>query len=301
MNYKDFKDYPQLIQILKNRNLVIEDENKAIEFLKINHYYRLSAYFIPFQYSKNSDQKDDFKGNVSFEDTTALYLFDKELRNLVFSYLSELEIILRAQISHIHSKKYGPFGYIENAFSLKRELRINGNFLFYDFISQVNKEKDRASEDFIRHIKEKYKIDDLPLWALVEILSFGALSKFIKLMQKDEQLELMNFLNIASLKINVFENWIETLSYIRNLCAHHSRLWNRKLVKKFKSDKNHTFLNKEVENNRIFFAISIIAILLKDFPIKQEFENLLKKYPNIDKKSMGIPQNWTNLFPWSAK
>ncbi|MCE3046539.1 Abi family protein [Helicobacter kayseriensis] len=299
MNYKDFKDYPELIQILKDRGLIIADENQAIKFLKKVHYYRLSAYFVPFQHPKHSHQKDIFKEKITFEDIQNLYCFDCELKQLIFSCLEDLEMILRAQISHIHAQKYSPFGYIENSHSLKRELRIKNVFLFYEFISQTQKEKQRASEDFVRHIKDKYKIDDLPLWALVEILSFGALSKFFKLMQLNEQLKLLEFFGVQSIRVGVFENWLEVLAYVRNICAHHGRLWNKNLVKKFKLDSNYDFLDQSVPTDKVFFALNVLAEILKDSSIKAGFQALLAKYPTIPTKSMGIPQSWESLSPWS--
>lgn len=299
MNYKDFKDYPQLIQTLKDRGLIVADEKKAIDFLKQVHYYRLSAYFIPFQYPKDSAQKDTFKDNVTFEDIANLYCFDSELRELFFSYVGNFEILLRAQLSHIHAKKFNPFGYVENPQSLKRELRNKDIFLFYEFISQANKEKKRSGEEFIKHIKEKYGIDDLPLWALVEILSFGAMSKFFKLMQLAEQLEFLEFLKMKNIRVSVFENWLETLAYVRNICAHHGRLWNKNLVKKFKEDSRYPFLHQSVQRDKVFFALSVLAEILKDSSIKSGFKALLDKYPTIPTKSMGIPQCWEALTPWS--
>ncbi len=299
MNYKNFKTHNELIEILKQRHLIIKDESSVIDFLKKVHYYRLSAYFIPFQYPKDSDKKDIFKDNVAFEDITNLYYFDCELKKLIFSYLQQLELTLRAQISHIHSQKYNPFGYIQNQNSLKRELRNKNIFLFYEFITKAQKEKQRASEDFIKHIKDKYKIDDLPLWALVEILSFGSLSKFFKLMQLDEQLKLLEFFKMQNIRVGIFENWLESLSYVRNICAHHARLWNKNLVKKFRLDSNYDFLHQSVPTNKIFFALSVLAEILKEYSIKLEFQALLAKYPSISKESMGIPQNWENLAPWS--
>lgn len=297
MTYKNFKDYRELIDVLKARNLVVKNEVEAIAFLQKVYYYRLSAYFIPFQYPKDSENKDIFKDNVTFEDITNLYMFDRDLRNIIFHHLQDLELVLRAQISHIHSKQYEAFGYIENTNSLKRELRTKNNFLFYEFIAQINKEKARANESFIRHIKEKYKIDDLPIWALVEITSFGNLSKFFKLMQKNEQLQLLHFFNLADIRLHVFENWLECLSYTRNICAHHSRLWNRNFVLKFKTDTNH--IHNSFKNDKVSYALSVIALLTEKEMIKQDLIKLFESYPHIDKRAMGFSNNWRSLAPWS--
>lgn len=298
MVYKNFKDYGELLAILKGRGLIINDESEVIDFFLKVHYYRLSVYFIPFQHPKNSDRKDIFKPNISFERIFNLYQFDQDLRNLIFIFLKDVELKLRAQISHIYTKKYGPFGYIENENSLKRNLRAKKDKnLFDEFIDQVNKTKARANESFIKHIKEKYNIDDLPLWALVEIISFGNLSKFFKLMQKDEQLEILKQFSLEKIKINIFENWLEVFSYIRNICAHHSKLWNRDFVLKFKLDADLKELN--IRNDKVFCALSVICRFLKTSGFKQELIKLFGKYPDIDLKAMDFPQNWQDLACWN--
>ncbi|MWV61253.1 hypothetical protein DCO58_10590 [Helicobacter saguini] len=296
--YKDFKDYPQLVDLLKNRGLIISDDSKVIAFLKNIHYYRLSVYFIPFQYPKDSNKTDIFLPNTKFENIELLYNFDCELRRFIFYYLEKLELLLRSQIAHIHTKIYGPFGYIENEKSLKRDLKTLDSNLFSDFMTTINKEKSRGNEDFIKHLKNKYDIDDLPLWALVEITTFGNLIKFFRLMQKNEQLQILEFFDIKKLQLNVFSNWLNTLSYVRNICAHHARLWNKIFVKKFKFDSNFDFLESRIARDRIFFALSVLAIILKDKNIKIELINLLKKYLNIDLNAMGFPTNWLELSPW---
>lgn len=298
-HYKDFKDYPQLVSLLKSRGLIINDEAKVIEFLKKIHYYRLSVYFIPFQYPKNSNNADIFLQDTKFENIESLYNFDCELRRFVFECLENLELLLRSQIAHIHTKTYGPFGYIENEKSLKRDLKKQDCSVFSEFIATINKEKTRGNEDFIKHLKHKYDIDDLPLWALVEITTFGNLMRFFRIMQKNEQLQILEFFNIKDLNLNVFANWLNTLSYVRNICAHHSRLWNKIFVKKFKYDINFNFLNYKVLRDRIFFALSVLAVILKDKNIKIMLINLLKKYPHIDLEAMGFPANWLELSPWS--
>lgn len=110
MNYpKPFKTISELLEILKNRGLIINDDKFASDFLYNVNYYRLSAYFIPFYESENV-----FKSNVTFENICELYEFDKELRGIIFKYLEQIEIILRTRISHTHARGYGAFGYLSN-------------------------------------------------------------------------------------------------------------------------------------------------------------------------------------------
>lgn len=299
IQYKDFKDYPELLTLLQDRNLTINDKNQAIEFLKRVHYYRLSPYFEPFQHPKGSQNQDIFKNQTTFENIQNLYLFDCELRRLIFFYLEELELILRAQISYIHAKAYQPFGYLYDLNSLKRNLKGKKKPLFNEFILHINQNKKQSKEEFVKHIPQKYNINNLPIWALVEILPFGGLSKFFKLMQNKEQIELLSFFGIKNLSLNVFENWLEALTYTRNICAHHSRLWNRNFVIKFKQAKKYPFLDSTIRTDKVFFALSVLGEILKNPQIKVDFKTLLAKYPTIPTKAMGIPSNWQNLAPWN--
>lgn len=289
---KSPKTYQELIQILKNRNLLISDESKAIDFLSKVHYYRLSAYFLPFQ-----SIKDSFNPNTTFEDIVRLYEFDIELRKFVFAYIEKVEIALRAKMVQIHTQRYGALGYAENIKSL--DITNMKNMSVYGEVTQsIQKEKLRTKELFVKHFKDDYNMKDLPLWACVELLSFGSLSKLFSVFTpQDKQVILQDF--GSNLHPKPFQNWLMCLNTIRNICAHHARLWNREVGTGFKLPKKVSFLHANVNNKKIFFALSVLAEILKDSSIKSGFKVLLDKYPTIPTKSMGIPQCWEALTPWS--
>ena len=73
------------ISLLKSRGLIIDDEIKAISFLKEISYYRMSAYFIPYQ-----TEKDIFEKGTTFDQIIKTYSFDRELRLLVFSCIERI-------------------------------------------------------------------------------------------------------------------------------------------------------------------------------------------------------------------
>lgn len=295
MNFqKHSKTYQELVQVLKSRNLLVADESKAIDFLGKVHYYRLSAYFPPFQ-----SIKDCFDTSTTFEDITRLYEFDMELRKFVFAYIERLEIALRAKIVQVHTQQYGALGYINNVNSLeiyKRNAR--GKIIYEDIKEQIEIEKQRTKERFVKHFEKKYQMQDLPLWACVELLSFGGISKLFSILKdRDQKSVLQNF--GLSLHPKPFQNWLIGLTTIRNICAHHARLWNREVGTKFVVPKKTNFLHTNVNNKKIFFALSVIAEILKDSSIKAGLQTLLAQYPAIPTKSMGIPQFWESLSPWS--
>ncbi|WP_104697297.1 MULTISPECIES: Abi family protein [unclassified Helicobacter] len=289
---KSSKTYQELVQILKDRNLVVSDESRAVDFLSRVHYYRLSAYYPPFQ-----SKKDSFDPNITFEDIVRLYEFDAELRKFVFAYIEKVEIALRAKIVQVHTQRYGTLGYAENIKSLDMTNMKNMS-IYCEVAHNIQKEKTRTKEVFVQHFKDNCKMNDLPLWACVELLSFGNLSKlFSILLPQDKKAILQDFgLNLHP---KPFQNWLMCLTTICNICAHHARLWNRVIGTEFVIPNKTSFLHKEVNRRKIFFALSVLAQILKDSSIKVEFKALLDKYPTIPTKSMGIPQSWEDLSPWS--
>ncbi|EKQ8044849.1 Abi family protein [Campylobacter coli] len=300
MNYpKPFKTISELLEILKNRGLIISDDKFASDFLYNVNYYRLSAYFIPFYESENV-----FKSNVTFENICELYEFDKELRGIIFKYLEQIEIILRTRISHTHARKYGAFGYLNNKNSLNRTYkrkRDNVKTLYIEFMEKVEQEKSRSNEVFIKHIKEKYKTNHLPIWALSEILSFGTLTKLYTILPKILKKEIANSFH-ENLDIKVFDNWLLGLTVVRNTCAHHARMWNRKFTISFKYPKQITnFLDNSVSTNQIFFALSVMLVLLKDNKLKDELNSLFNRYPNVNRSHMGFTNNWQEFKIWKEQ
>lgn len=300
---KPSKTYQEQIQLLKSRGLIITNEHQAIELLKRVNYYRLSAYFIPLQYPKNSTQKDIFKDHATFEDIVNLYCFDCELREFLFVYLGKLECSLRAKISYYHSYQYQPFGYLDrkNFKNIKSKSK-KYQTLFDEVQGKIKQETCRASDEpYVKHIKRTYKICDLPIWAMMETISFGTLSKLFKILHTQEKKKIMNEYGI-SVDTSIFENWIEQFSILRNRVAHHSRVWNHifKIKKGFDyPNKPISSLDSSIDRQRVFFALSILAFILKDSSIKSGFKALLAKYPTIPTKSMEIPQCWEVLTPWS--
>ncbi|MFK5976248.1 MAG: Abi family protein [Sulfurovum sp.] len=102
----------------------------------------------------------------------------------------------------------------------------------------------------------------------------------------------------------VFVKWLKALSSVRNICAHHSRLWNRTLGISFDIPRHNTKFEKlHQSKNKVFFALSVIEYILfcigeDEIRFKTKLKQLLSKYPNIDKRSMGFIDNWEELDIW---
>jgi len=286
---KPYKTIDEQLSLLKSKKLIISDYSYA--YLKLEHigYYRLSAYFEPLQYKKDSHQKNIFLPNTSFEDIVELYDFDTKLRRVIFEAIEYLEIYFRSQIAHIHAAKYGVFAYLD-----KNNLKCNDAF-FYTLQDSIRKEQERSRESFVKHFKKKYERADLPIWVVVEVISMSTLSKMYASLKTSEQLEVVA--PFSGINKDVLFNWFHALTVVRNKCAHHARLWNTTLGVKFEvPKKKKLFQNISSSNAKIFFVLNVILFMLesigKEAEFKKKMKELLDVYPRVDLDAMGFVANW---------
>lgn len=294
---KEHKTFQEQLEKLLERNLVVSNRQYALSKLEHINYYRLSAYFLPYQYKKESQNANLFLPDTAFEDIIKLYYFDTELRKIIFEAIEAIEIYLRTQIAYYHSQKYGAFGYLEIS-----NLRTNYQKEFDALHEDILKEKERSKEVFIKHFQEKYNTSDLPIWSVVEIISFGSLSKLFMLLQESEQNKVIA--KMGNINKVVFFKWFKALSSIRNACAHHSRLWNKTLGVSFEVPRNNpAFAPLSQSTKKMFFALSVIKYILAcigedEIDFKNKIRQLFQKYPHVDKQAMGFVENWEELEIW---
>lgn len=279
--------YLEQIELLKNRGLIINDEAFAIIKLQHISYYRLSAYFLPFQATK-----DKFDEGTTFETIIDLYHFDKELRILTFNAIEKIEIFLRASVAYYFSKNHHAFGYAN------KENFCSEDTDFEWLKNDITKETSRSKETFVKHYKDSYDGDILPIWMVVEIVSFGTLSKLYTMLCPQTEKEILDGINLPSF---VFKNWLHVFSYVRNTSAHHSRLWNRQFVIKAKIPKHKKEFKGMVNDKYYTFAVMthyVLKAINDTFDFKTELKNLSNKYPQIDKSAMGFVDDWEKLEMW---
>ena len=243
------------IELLKSRGLIINNTKFAKDILSNITYYRLSAYMKFFQ------NEEKFKQGTKFEDIVDLYNFDKELKSLIFDNIRVIEITLRTKICLQMCSNYGPhWFYNENNFrnqkAYKKTLEILEN------------EKGQKKDTFIKYYLEKYSEPELPpFWMIAEVLSLGDLSKILDGLNSHDIKQITKSIIPEYYISPVLTNWIHVLATIRNICAHHSRLWNRILKIKFSQpQKVIEWKENQVKNNNIFSVCFVIALLMKHHP-----------------------------------
>lgn len=287
------KTFEEQLHHLKAKNLLVTNETYTLKKLSHINYYRLSAYFLPMQHQKESELDGIFLDDVRFEDILELYFFDVELRKTVFKAIESIEIYFRTQIAYHHSLTYGAFGYLDPA-----NFKTSPEF-FDKVMVSIREETSRSNETFIAHFKEKYNTTDLPVWAMVEVVSMSNLSKIYAMLKTTEQQAVTQALNGVSK--DLFHNWFHALTVIRNICAHHSRLWNKTLGVSFEKPRKIKVFHP-LQGDKVFFAISVIAYILDAIGEESDFQNdivaLISSHPKINIKAMGFIDGWEEMVVW---
>jgi abortive infection bacteriophage resistance protein len=285
------------IDKLKNRGLIITDEEKAAHYLSNISYYRLRAYTYPFQNNESEDHV--FVKKVTFEEIINLYVFDRQLRLLLFNAIEKIEVSFRTKVIYHYALEHGSHWYLNS------DLYKNSAF-FVDHMASLNKEINRSAETFIKHYKKKYSDPkEPPSWMSLEVSSLGLLSKIFKNLKEDGIKKSLAY-SYGLKDVGALENWFFCLSIIRNIVAHHGRIWNRRIPPFSIPKKTHfPFLeNKKIYPNKIYIAISTMVYFLEiispNNKFKQNFIELMDKCPLLQEKEMGFPDNWRDEHLWSS-
>ena len=147
----------------------------------------------------------------------------------------------------------------------------------------------------MRNFKTNYAGGNLAIYALVEVFSFGTLSKFYKNMKNADKKEVAKSFGIG---YTYLESWLESISYVRNVCAHYGRLYNAKLSKTPILYKEYT--QAGIGNNRMFGVLLCMKQILKNDKhwnlYVDQIELLIDKYEKVDVKTMGFPDDWKKLL-----
>jgi len=294
--------FAQQADLLIGRGLMVDDRERLIRRLSHVNYYRLSGYWHPFQ------QVDErFRPGTSFSTIWDRYLFDRKLRLLVLDMIERVEVSIKTTTTQVFTLHHDPCGYLhkENFDPVEaRKLVPRKQTTQYEqFDLLVRKDIDRSREPFILHHKKVFG-EEVPLWKACEVMSFGTILSFYRLLEVSLQQEVAATYNAQRV---VLGSWLHCLSYIRNICAHHGRLWNRPLAIRpmFPSrDKRSPAPLFPAENDHIY-AILCIGSYLMDFVAprsrwKYRVIDLMERNPDIPTADMGFPPLWRENPLWSS-
>lgn len=286
---------------MKAKELLFDNKEEAKTFLQDVSYYRLRAYTYPFQDNSEDGEHMFVREDVAFDDIKTLYEFDRDLRALVFAAIARIEVSIRARITQIYSESTG-----DSHWFLDEELY---RCSYDDLVDDIENEVDRSNEEFIKHYYNKYGEPVVPpCWMTLEVVSFGTLSRLYQALKKnDSKKHVANSYGIAD--ISVFENWLHALSNLRNCCAHHSRIWNRRFMVNMVLPYNtaRPFFGRDglnvIKRNKLFSLLSAIKYLLDSIDQVNNFKATLllilsRKVTLLSLRDMGFPNDWEKLPIW---
>lgn len=292
--------FEQQAQLLIDRGLIVQNKEILITHLKMVNYYRLSAYWYPFK-KINPIDGEKFAPNTTFEMIWGLYSFDRQLRLLIMDAIERVEVaFLRTRMVEQFTLLHGPFGYSEIKNFSPKFTQLNHQRLLNDIDDLVS----RSKEEFVSRFQGKYYSEaHLPLWISAEVMSFGNLFTFYRYLNRSEKQSLSSIFNLYP---PVLETWLHTLNFIRNACAHHSRLWNRILPIRpeipNKRNNPEWYSHGIIDNRYIFSVLILLRYLLRSIDEQSDWhirlEYLLSEYPEVPIKWMGFPVNWKELEVW---
>jgi len=278
-------DYTEQIELLQSRGLIVEDESEAIEFLKYINYYRLSSYMRHYQIG----QDHKFKEGTCFNDIKNLYCFDRDLKALAFKHIKRIEIALRAVVSHHMTTNYGSHWFYNEVNYIEPFKKV----ALISLIRSGIEHNGRYKDTFIKYYYEKYKGPDLPpFWMVVETLSLGELSKILTMLKDSDGKQIAK--NFGTQFI-LLKSWIHALTPVRNISAHHSRLWNRRFKIKPKECKKFKCYHDDYAEESFYAQAIIIYVLMKSIEPYNTFEVELQKLfasYRMNPNKMGFPQEW---------
>lgn len=281
------------VSLLKNKNLIIDNIHEAEHHLTVIGYYRLMIYFRPFLDSKNASNTQFEKGTL-FSDVLNLYIFDRELRLLVIDALERIEVAFRTTISNAMSLKYGAHWYLDQSLFLQP---TQHEF----FLEEIKSHLKRSHEDFIKSYYLQYQHPEHPpSWMVMECISFGTISKIYSNI-KDRSVRKMIGDTLGQYS-EVIKSWMRSLTYTRNLCAHHSRLWNRFFVNKPQVNLDIVF---ERNQSPFYLQAHIIQALLSQISPGNHWKDKLYRHflahPNVAYKDMGFETDLEKDIFWLDK
>ncbi|WP_420724733.1 Abi family protein [Hwanghaeella sp. LZ110] len=289
----------QQITMLRQRGLIIPDDDFAQKVLRFVGFFRMRGYFLPFREQDANGVRGNFKLGTTFTEIVQVYIFDRKLRLLVMDAMERIEVASRTVISNEMSVQYGPHWYLESRYFR----RFDHDKYISDIRNEIGsrEEGSRHRDSFIASYYEQYCEPDLPpSWMIFEVLPFGYVSKTYSRLAPEPRKQIAEKFDVSH---RVLESWLHTLSSLRNLCAHHSRLWNRNFgvrPKKYKPIEEHFKVYDR------FYAQAVVIKSLLDSVAghpkwAHDLANLLDESSFIDPTAMGFPPQWRTTSLWNIE
>lgn len=303
---KTFKTLDEQIEILKTKGLVIKDEIKAKEILFRENYFFISGYRHLFM--KGYKDKEFIKG-TTFDELYATFVFDRNLRNIMFKHLLIIENNMKSIMSYTLSKKYGfkEKDYLNPKNFTQDKLKTRQ---VYDVI---NKMKRQIRVNGRQHAATSHYLSNygyIPMWILVKVLSFGIISELYNILKIEDQVAIAEIYNIDPETLSIY---LSLLANFRNLCAHEDILYDHRTQRVIPDTKYHYYLNIDMTDDEYNYGkndLFAILIIMRQMLTEEQFKEIMFEIGyeidvldgHIDTveldlilNKIGFPNNWREL------
>lgn len=304
---KPFLSFDDQIKYLEeDKELIISDHDYAKSMLmQIGYFGLISGYKTPFKDATTHKYRD----GITFEDIVALYKFDENIRELFLKYILQIERHIRSLLSNHFSEKYGEaqIHYLDpKNFSPEPRHRNNVARLIGYLNNLANITTDYP---YINHQRRKY--GNVPLWVIVNALTFGSLSKFYLLSTPDIRVKVAK--NFSGVTDKQLQQYLTVITKFRNVCAHNERLYSYQTNEDIPDTVLHSKLgiakrgSQYISGKRDLFSLVIaFRYLLPNDDFKKFKKSLIQiirhylKSSNVIteeelNKTMGFPNNWKDI------
>lgn len=299
---------------LEERGMRISDPVEVERWLSVVGYYRLSGYWYPYRQSHRDAEgrpviEDEFLSGTTFERVVQIYEFDRRLKLRVLDAVERVEIAMRVRVGH-GLGAHGTYAHEDKNILCPNFVR-NG----YDkWISKLEGEKQRSKEDFVKHYKSKHG-GEFPVWVVTELLDFGSISWLYTGMQQTDRDDVAMSLNVLDSdgagNSGALQNWMRNLNQVRNICAHHSRLWNRNIIdqlsqRHLKSVPELSHAASSATTKRVYPSLAVLAYLLRQIAPESDWRTEMANYLRTElaalgraESDVGCPLDWRDEAIWN--
>lgn len=304
------------LAVLKARGLQVPDESVALDALTRISYYRLSGYWYPFRETNprgTKGRQDDFQLGTSMDVLLGLYEFDRQLRLLVLDAVERIEVAIRVDISSRLGRKHRlahecPKLLDKNFTSVIVDLR-SGKTAYEVWLAKLDVALSKAKDDFVKHHERVY-YGKMPIWVSIELWELGLLSKFFAGMQYADQTYIARKYGLS--QGHEMATWLRAINLVRNISAHHGRLWNKNIADrpKLPASQPHNFLYHLVQDvraqTRVYGTLCLIQLMMRKISPQGEWSVRLKelclRFPEsrvVALRDAGFVDGWQDLPLWN--
>lgn len=288
----------QQIDLLEKRGMAVPNRERAALYLTHINYYRLRAYWLPFETEPTNGHEHQFAPGTNFETVLATYIFDRELRLLLLDAIERVEISLRTTWAQYLATRYGAFAHDDaGLFYREPDWRKSQD--------ELRKEYQRSRETFAQHYRDRYpRLDTPPVWVACELMTLGHLSRWLQnLAQQHDRQQIASQYGLDE---RVLVSFAHHLTVVRNHCAHHGRVWNRRFALRFtpptKKPRHIATSFNPAATQLIYNTLTMLAYLLDlmspAHAWRSQIHALLTAHPEIDSALMGFPPDWQQRDLW---